>query len=80
MILPQTSGAGRAEAHPQKGQFACNIHLFLVKRNNFFFKKLTFLVGGSKQISDNKFYEEFRVTVCVSVCVILEQHETKLEN
>lgn len=45
-----------------------------------FSKKLTFLVGESKQISDNKCSEEARVTVCVRISEILEQHETKLEN
>lgn len=38
-----------------------------------FSKKLALLVeGDSKQTSDNKCYEEAGVTVCVSMCVILE--------
>lgn len=45
-----------------------------------FSKKLTFLVGDNEQISDNKCSEETRVTVCVRISVILEQHEIKLGN
>lgn len=44
------------------------------KQNRISFsKKLALLVeGDSKQTSDNKCYEEAGVTVCVSMCVILE--------